>query len=453
MLKRIILWTVLGAAILTAAGLTYFALRPTNSQNDKTGLDAVFAPADSVSRVVYDDKPVRLTYWRTWQEAAMIQPIVDEFQKLHPNVAIEIRDIDLGSYDAELTRAAQTGNLPDIFSVQNDWLPRYVEYTTPAPETVYTEKVYRDTFVDVAQDGLLYNGKIHGVTYAVSTLGLYCNEEIFRQAGLEPPQNWEQFVETSRRLTQKSEATITRSGAALGTSNIQQAADIQAALILQNGAKLTDTPPTRSLLSQPTAGGYAAGAKALEFYASFARPGLKNYAFSDALGSTTEAFAKGDVAMMINYPFKSPELNSLKRSLNPSLDYKIVRLPQIAGEKEVNFAQFWAEAVNKNSLHSEIAWDFVRFAATKDSQRMYNKASYRPTSRKDLISEQKSDEYLGPFAAQLVTAQSFYRGNDKETIGYFYNANVSILSGLDAQLAAKNLERKVTEVVSRYPLK
>ncbi len=453
MLKRIFLWTVIGAALLTAAGLAYFALRPTNSKSDKSGLNAVFAPADSTSRVVYDDKPVRLTYWRTWQEAAMIQPIVDEFQKLHPNVAIEIRDIDLGSYDTELTRAAQTGNLPDIFSVQNDWLPRYVEYTTPAPETVYTEKVYKDTFVDVAQEELLYNGKIHGVTLGVSTLGLYYNQEIFRQAGLEPPQNWEQFVEVSRKLTQKNGATITRSGAALGTSNVHQAADIQAALILQNGAKLTDSPPTRSLIAQPSSDGYAAGAKALDFYASFARPSLQNYAFSDALGYTVEAFAKGQVAMMINYPFKEPELNNYKRTVNPGLDYRTAKLPQIAGEKEVNFAQFWAEAVNKNSLHSEIAWDFIRFAATKDNQRTYNKASYRPTSRKDLITEQKGDEYLGAFVSQLGTAQTFYRGNDKETIGYFYNTNVSILSGLDAQLAAKNLERKVTEVVSRYPLK
>lgn len=436
-----------------AAGLAYFAVRPTNTKSDKSGLDAVFAAADSVSRVVYDDTPVRLTYWRTSGESAMIQPIVDEFQKLHPNVTIEIRDIDPGSYDVELTRAAQTGNLPDIFSVQNDWLPRYLDYTAPAPESVYTEKVYKETFVDVAQERLLYNGKIHGVTYGVSTLGLYYNQAMLQQAGIEPPQNWEQFVDASRKLTQKNGATITRSGAALGTSNVQQAADIQAVLILQNGAKLTDTPPTRSLLAQPGSDGYAAGAKALDFYASFARPNLQNYAFSDALGNAVEAFSKGQVGMMIGYPFMQPELNAYKTASNPSLNYRTAKLPQIAGEKDVNFAQFWVELVNKNSLHSEVAWDFIRFAATKDNQRAYNKASYRPTSRKDLIAEQKGDEYLSVFAAQIGTAQTFYRGNDKETIGYFYNANVSILSGLDAQLAAKNLERKVTEVVSRYPLK
>lgn len=450
MLKRILFWCGVAVIILGAAGFLYLATRPADTQSDKSGLGAVLAPADSESRVVYDEsKQVTLTYWRTWDEARYMQPIIDEFQKLHPNVKIEIRDIDYGSYDAELAQAAQTGNLPDIYSVLNDWMPRYIDYSTPAPDTVYTEKVYKDVFVDAATQRLLYDGKIRGVTYGVSTLGLYYNPALLKEANIGVPKNWDEFTEASRKLTKKDGETIVQSGAALGTPFVHQSVDIQSALMLQNGASMTDEPPTKATFAQPDASGYASGAKAMEYYTSFANPKKQNYAFQDTLGYTVKAFAEGKVAMMINYPFKATEV----KQFNQDLDFKMAKLPQIKDQKEINFAQYWVEMVNKNSSNSEIAWDFIRFAATKDNQKKFNAETLRPTSRKDLISAQDGDAMIGPFASQISSAQTFYRGNDKEMNGYFYDATVSVLSGLDPQLAVKNLERRATDIIVSYPRK
>lgn len=450
MLKRILFWTAVAVIILGSVGFLYLATQPKDTQSDKGGLGAVLAPADSESRVVYDEsKPVTLTYWRTWNEAAYIQPIIDEFQKMHPNVKIQVRDIEYGSYDAELTQAAQTGNLPDIYSVLNDWMPRYSDYSTSAPDTVYTEKIYKDVFVDVATQRLLYDGKIHGVTYGVSTLGLYYNPALLEEAKVSVPKNWDEFTEASHKLTKKDGSAITQSGAALGTPFVHQSVDIQSVLMMQNGAVMTDEPPTKALFAQPDASGYASGAKAMEYYASFANPNKQNFTFSDTLGYTVQAFAEGKIAMMINYPFKSAEV----KHFNKELKFKMAKLPQIKDQKEINFAQFWVEMVNKNSANTEIAWDFIRFAATKDNQKQFNEQTQRPTSRKDLIKQQDGDDTLGPFAVQTDTAKTFYRGNDKEMNGYFYDATVSTLSGLDAQLAVKNLERRATELITRYPLK
>jgi multiple sugar transport system substrate-binding protein len=328
-------------------------------------------------------------------------------------------------------------------------MPRYVDYSTPAPDTVYTEKVYKNVFVDAATQRLVYNGKIHGVTYGVSTLGLYYNPALLKEAGVEVPKNWDDFSEASRKLTKKNGTTISQSGAALGTPYVHQSVDIQSVLMLQNGAKLTDDPPTKALMAQPDASGYASGAKAMEYYASFASPAKQNYSFSDDLGYTVKAFAEGRVAMMINYPFKATEV----KQFNPNLDFKMAKLPQIKDQKEINFGLYWVEMVNKNSPNSEIAWDFIRFAATKDSQKKYNEQTLRPTSRKDLIGSQEKDAVLGPFAAQINSTQTFYRGNDKDMNGFYYDATTSILSGLDAQLAVKNLERRATDLILGYPYK
>lgn len=451
MLKKILI-IVAAVAIFAGAGLfLYLASKPKNTKTDNTGIGQILAPADSESRVVYDEsKPVKLTYWRTWNEASKIQPIIDAFQKKHPNVTIEIRDIDFGSYDSELTKAAQTGNLPDMFSVLNDWLPRYQPYSTPAPDTVYTEKVYRDVFADAVTQRLVQKGKIYGTSYGLSTLGLYYNPALLSEAGVEPPKTWDDFVTASRKLTKKTGPAITQSGAALGWGDgniIHQSVDIQALMILQNGAKLTDEPPTKALFATADASGYPAGAKALDLYTSFSRSSLQNYAYPKEFGYSIRSFAEGKVAMMLNYPFKAAEV----RQFNPNLKFSFAAAPQIKDVKPINFGLFWAEMVNKNSANSEIAWDFIRFAATHDQQLPYNKSALRPTSRKDLVKDEEANPDLGVFVKQNDTAQTFFRGNDKEMNSKFYQAIEGIYSGLDARLAISNLQNQATEIISRYP--
>ncbi len=453
MLKKIGLLALSAGILALAAFFIYLAMKPPNTKPDKGGVSQILAPADSESRVVYDDKkPVKLTYWRTWNEKDTLQPIIDDFRKLHPNVTIEVRDIDYGSYDSTLTQAAQTGNLPDMYSVLNDWTPRYEQYAATAPDTVYTEKVYKDVFANVVTAQQLRNGKIYGVALGASTLGLYYNPDMLKAAGVSVPKTWDDFVEASRKLTQKNGSQITRAGAALGWADgeiIHQAVDIESILMLQNGAQLTDSPPTKALFAEADKAGYPAGAKALDFYTSFARANLQNYAYPKEFGYSVRAFAEGRTAMMINYPFKAAEV----RQFNPNVSMDFAALPQIKDVKPINFAQYWVEMVNKNSENSEIAWDFLRFAATKDEQKKYNLATLRPTSRKDSVTDQVANKDLGVFVRQTETAQTFYRGNDKEMNGYFYAAIESIYSGLDSRLAVQNLQRRATDLIQRYPQK
>ncbi|RLG11440.1 hypothetical protein DRN69_07720, partial [Candidatus Pacearchaeota archaeon] len=54
----------------------------------------------------------------------------------------------------------------------------------------------------------------------------------------------------------------------------------------------------------------------------------------------------------------------------------------------------------------------------KENVRKYVKKTKRPSARRDLIEEQKSDEDLGVFAAQVLSAKSWYVVDQKsvETI-------------------------------------
>ncbi len=443
--KQYFILSLAAGLLLVAALLLWFSFRPW--QNNP--LSGLIEPADSKSQVVYGDKPVTLQYWRVGSADSALEATIADFKKLHPMVTIQLQTIDLAQYQAQLTQAAQAGTLPDMFSVNSDWLPRYRSYLGAAPSTVYSEATYREVFADVVAKNLITNGQIKGVSYGASTLGLFYNPSLLQAAGVEVPKNWTQFVAASRKLTQKTGATITQSGAALGTTNITRATDIEALLILQNGAQLTDDPPTRALFAQNDVAGVAVGAKAMDFYASFAEPAKANYSYQDALGSDIQAFAAGKAAFMINYP----ETASTLATLNPSLKYKTSTMPQVDGQAAINLAQFWVESVGSKSAHSEYAWDFLRFAATRDQQQRFNEAHHIPTSRKDLVEAQKSNAIFGPFVGQIISSQIFYKGNDQEMNNYFSDATISVLSGLDPQPAVRQAETRASNTIAQYPVK
>lgn len=441
-------YSILGLAtalFVVAALLLWFSFHPWQGNP----LSNLIEAPDNKSQVTYDDKPLTLQYWRMGTADSSLESTIADFKKLHPNITVQLQTIDPTQYQAQLTQAAQAGTLPDMFSMNSDWLPRYQGYLGVAPASVYSEATYRAAFTDIVAKNLITNGQIKGVSYGVSTLGLFYNPSLLQASAVEVPQNWTQLVDASRKLTHKSGASIAQAGVAIGTTNITRATDIEALLMLQNGAQLTDAPPTRAIFAQNDSAGVAVGAKAMDFYASFAEPAKLNYSYQDALGNDVQAFAAGKAAFMINYPETATSL----ATLNPDLKYKTAAMPQVDGQAAVNLAQFWVESVSSKSAHSEYAWDFLRFAATRDQQKRFNEIHNIPSSRKDLVVTQKSNPIFGSFVSQISTSQVFYKGNDQEINSYFSDATISILSGLPAQPAVRQAETRASATIAQYPMK
>jgi len=63
--------------------------------------------------------------------------------------------------------------------------------------------------------------------------------------------------------------------------------------------------------------------------------------------------------------------------------------------------------VSRNSEHPDAAWDFLIFLTSKKSLQFYFEKTHKPTSRRDMISEQSKDPNYGTFAQQIGYAESF----------------------------------------------
>jgi multiple sugar transport system substrate-binding protein len=400
------------------------------------------------ARVEYPNGPIKLTYWRTVDGKEVFEPILRKWQEYHPNVSIEIINIPYAEYDRRLSEAAAKGTLPDMFMLKSDWVPRYKNSLATAPAEVFNRQDYEKTFAPAVSTDLIISNEIKAVSYGVPTLGLYYNASMLAQAGLTtPPQNWQELVDANSKIVKKSGNGLIQSGVALGTAGVANAASIMPLLMMQNGAIMTNTPPTEATFQKPTADNYPSSARAVDFYTSFAKPGKSTYSWSDGFGDSTQAFISGKTAMIIDYPYKYLTI----KAQAPGLNFKMAKVPQLNPNSPVNYTEFWAEGVSKKSQYIDIAWDFYNFMTTYDIMNLYSVPTMKPASRLDLAKDQSQDSLIGPFAAQVASARDYYKGNNTTTDVAILEMINSALTGFDPAISVRAASDKVTSSIRQFP--
>ncbi len=383
-------------------------------------------------------EPLTLTYWRVFDGPDAFQEIIDKYKVIHPNITINYRKLRYEEYEAELLNAFAEDRGPDILSLHNTWLPKYQNKLTPMPESItmaypvekgsikkevipelrtvrsLSLKDLRDKFVDaVYSDVVLEDGKIYGLPLSVDTLALYYNRDLLNNAGITAaPKYWnKEFQQNVKKLTKQDPTQgIIQSGIALGGSNnIERYSDILAVLMMQNGATMMDGKQVLfNVVPAATRDtNYNPGLEALRFYIDFSNPGKEVYSWNDDLPNSLEMFISGKLALMFGYSY---HLATIKAQA-PKLNFSVSTLPQIEGSPmEINFANYWVESVSKKSLYPNEAWDFVQFATKEEQAKTYLEKTDKPTALRSLVATQREDNEIGVFAAQVLTAKSWYRG-------------------------------------------
>ncbi len=392
-------------------------------------------------------KPITLTYWGVWDDPDAYSGIIAKYQALHPNITIKYRKFRYEEYENELVNAFAEDRGPDIFSIHNTWVRKYQNKIEPMPASIkmvylvtkgtvkkevipelretksITPKEVEDNFIDVVagdviipvadKDGNL-SDRIYALPLSVDTLALYYNKDLLNNAGITyPPQYWSQdFQQAVKKLTkQDTKGNIIQSGIGLGGSyNVERYTDILSVLMMQNGTimmngsqvSFSSIPP--ALKSQ----GYNPGEAALRFYTDFADPAREVYCWNNSLENSLTLFSEGKLALFLGYAYHLPTI----KADAPKLNFSIAPLPQIENNQTINFANYWVDTVSKKSANADVAWDFIQFAAKAENVKSYLTATKQPTALRSLVDEEINDPDIGVFAGQLLTAKSWYKGDD-----------------------------------------
>ncbi len=385
-----------------------------------------------------DYSGIELTYYKVFDDSDVIEPYIQAYIADHPGLKINYKKFsDFEEYQKVILNEMAEGEGPDIFAMPNTWFMSNYKKLAPLPSSLGTPEAFAATFVETAYKDLVRPDKegvqqIYALPMTVDNLALYYNKEHFEDnipTQGKPSSTWEGIKEDVLQLT-KQDSGFDRfdvSGIALGRAdNISRAVDILYLLFLQYGVEFYDDQITEAIfagkfgntLSYP-------GMKALEFYASFADETQKNYTWNeftaedDLADQEIQAFAEGKVSMIVGYAYTYDLIVNYLGVLDSkgieTIDKSAIRIapipqlydPKVSKEKRVTYASYFAETVSRNSEHAELAWDFLLFLTDKENLAQYFEDTHNPTSRRDLIEEQKKDPIYGVFATQVGFSESF----------------------------------------------
>ena len=393
------------------------------------------------------DKNVTLTYWGLWEDPAVMQPVLADFERENPNIKVDYSKQDVKEYRERLSSRIANGAGPDIFRFHNTWYPMLKEDLSPLPESVIRKEEFLDNFYPVAEADLVKNGAIYGIPLHIDTLALFVNRDMFQAAGVNPPASWEEFRDYALELTVKDEeGNIKTAGAAMGTfENVTHSPDILSLLFIQNGVDVYGLKPSQRLTD------------ALNFYTSFAEG--DESVWNKTLDNSILAFAKGNLAMFFGYSW---DFFTLK-AINPNLSFEIVPVPQLAEGEKIALASYWAEGVSSESKHQKEAFLFMKFLARKDTQeKLFTEESRTRLfgelySNKNLSERLKDNSYVYSIVKQAPFARSSYfvdntfdNGINAKLNTYLKDAINSILAGGSAESASETLVNGFNQVVSQY---
>lgn len=387
-----------------------------------------------------DPKTETLTVWRQpinkKADDKIFEKLIVDFETAYPTVDVVYRSFGPDEdYETAVLNALASDNRPDVFEIRNDELARHLSKLAPYPgvENLKVENFKKNYASNIAEE-MISDGKLYGMPLGIDPLVLYINEDHLKEAKIEEmPKTWDDLIQLAVILTRKVDNIIFRPGLAMGTaSNVDRAGEIVELLMLQLGTQMVDSAGRTATFNLYTTvnedGGFSyPGRNALEFYAAFAKPesGFQTWDINQPY--STQAFASGNLSMMINYYSIGGQL----QEINPKLKFATVALPQRLSirfpyrdspggvEDPVYTSRYRAMVASKpwerlsskqQDIQHRLAWKFIDFNQDDSViEPLTNDAWLISPRRQTKDSENNND-------AMLENMQTWFRGNSPRAV-------------------------------------
>lgn len=409
-----------------------------------------------------------LYWWRSSEDApsAVLQDVVDAFEKNNPSVKIEIVLKDPRTFEQEalsaLAGAQNVTNAPDILSIKDEDLPRYIPQLVPAPNDIYDQALpakkktgksvvesVNELFMPVVSKSVTFSSSddkplIYGLPLGLDTLALYRNTELLSNAAdrlkqenkvdkditpdqlnllkkkiTSAPKTWTDLADIIPYVTVKSGADITRGAIALGMgNNVERSYDILQSMMMQNGTEMTSSDlnsATFNQTQQTATGTKNLGLESLNFYLRFSNPNDPLYSWNSSMEESVSAFENEKVAMMIQYAsayrFIINEAPQIKKKIDVSPFLQISASADNTNTDSLKVAsRMWVEAAtasrgDKNRQNA--AWAFISQITSKTGSKPYLSAMKISSALKDGTEKVK----FKAFSDQKPYADTWYKGH------------------------------------------
>jgi len=304
-----------------------------------------------------------VVHWQHFHEgrANALRGLVDVFQRNNPGIAIKTDLPPYEQYFDKLLAALATGSGPDVFQVPMEMAEQLINagFLTPVPASVASAQEISTTFLPWTIARFRRGNQYYGLPTDVQHLVLYINNDLARQAGLDPanpPKTWDELIAQARRATRRdAQGNITQAGL-----DTRYKWAVYTALLYG----YTDGPVVDAATRKVSYTG-AQGMAAWKVVEQLMRG--PTAVDSPRFMTGQRKFENKRAVFYINHPVA----RSVIAAIGPDIQYTIAPVPYPAGRKPVAPGHHWAYVVNARSKNTEAAWKWVQFLASRTAQKTW----------------------------------------------------------------------------------
>lgn len=262
-----------------------------------------------------------------------------------------------------------------------------------------------EDFIEPIREIGIYDGVVYGIPFYNYALGLIVRQDLLDEAGLEPPETIEEYVDLIQALT-----TDEMYGAAMQPQRGYKIFEEWKNWLYAFGGDLFDEEGNVIIDSEEAV---AALELYIEAYNTAAPPDSLNWGFDEAL----RAVAAGEAATMLSYNWMLPTLNNPDGPAGELAGN--FRLYEVPGGKAVLGTWHWA--IPANAANKDASWEFIRWLTSPeiDTQRVILGGA--PTRESVVLDENVweqgyGEEYYTTVLAILEDAAPLATGRHAEEI-------------------------------------
>jgi len=153
---------------------------------------------------------ITLKMWHIWAQRSqdnnsiIIGDIINQWNKNNPNVQIEVESVENEKYKTKLKTAFATNELPDIFY---SWGGNFSKPLIDSGKVLAINEYLDNSVMDELNEGMLsnvtYYDKIYGLPLTFSVGTFYINTQLFEEANIKIPDNYDEFLDVVKAFRQK----------------------------------------------------------------------------------------------------------------------------------------------------------------------------------------------------------------------------------------------------------
>ena len=383
-----------------------------------------------------------------------IDSMVADFEKANPD--IKVKAIYAGTYQESIVKALTAfkgGTPPTLAVLLSTDLFTLIDENAIVPIDSLASSAEDKKWIDGFYKGFMENsqtdGKTWGIPFQRSTIVMYYNKNLFKEAGLNPdkaPANWNEMVEAAKKLTKRDAAgNVSQWGVKIPSTGFGYW--MFQAMTASNDTILMNSAGTKTYFDKPGA------VQALQHWVDLTTKDKVMPAGSIEWGTTPKDFLEQKAAMVWT---TTGNLTNIRT--NASFPFGVAMLPGIKHPGSPtgggNFYVF-----NKTSpAEQQAAMKFIRFATEPARAAQWSIATGYVAPRQDAWDTPEMKKYLQEVPAADVAREQMKYGvaelstHDNQRVTKALNDNLqAALSGTKTPEAAlKDAQREAERILRAY---